>query len=184
MIIRQGASFDAQAIRLIVTDLDGIWTDGSIWVDDWGGEFKRFHVADGFAVSLGKRAGLRFAILSGRSAACVGHRATELGIEETVQGCGEKGEGFSSLCARLGVPERETLYMGDDFPDLPALARAGLAVTVPHAPERLKRLAHLVTETPAGHGALRETVEWLLRERGALEPLLDAWFSPAREKRT
>ncbi|MBP7867819.1 MAG: HAD hydrolase family protein [Acidobacteria bacterium] len=177
MRIRPGAHFDLNTVRLIVTDLDGVWTDGSIWFDDWGNEFKRFSAMDGFGIQLGRKAGLAFAILSGRCSACVVHRAAGLGIDDVVQGSGDKVADLDRICGRFGVKPDQTLYMGDDLPDAGAMARAGVSVTVPHAPEALRALAHAVTDAPAGDGALREMVEWVLAGQGRLDALVSSFLA-------
>lgn len=181
MRIRPGAVFDLNAVRLIVTDLDGVWTDGSIWFDDWGNEFKRFSAMDGFGVQLGRKAGLGFAILSGRRSACVVHRAAGLGIGDVVQGSADKVADLGRICGRFGVKPPETLYVGDDLPDAGALALAGVSVTVPHAPQVIRALAHATTDAPAGDGALRETVEWVLAGQGRLEALVASFLAAPGE---
>lgn len=166
---------DPARVRLIVTDADGIWTDGSIYMDDSGAEFKRFFVRDGLAVVLARRAGLKFAVLSARESTCMRLRAEALGVDLVSQGCGEKREGLRLIRQKFAVDPAETLYMGDDLPDLPALVDAGVAVTVPEAPPEVLCAADAVTELGGGRGAIREMVEWVLRSRGSWDEAKEAY---------
>src|SRR5262249_36618506 len=115
-------------IELLVLDVDGVLTDGVIVLDDHGVETKHFHVRDGSALALWQRSGRRAAILSGRQAAAVNHRAAELGITAVVQGAAEKRGPFQALVADLGLDPRRVCYMGDDLADLPVLAADGLGL--------------------------------------------------------
>src|SRR5437868_1999505 len=108
-------------IELLLTDVDGVLTDGIIVLDDHGAETKRFHVRDGLGFALWRKAGKRAAILSARSAPAVDHRAAELGIDPVIQGAAEKGTAFRALIAELGLDSRQVCYLGDDLPDLPVL---------------------------------------------------------------
>jgi YrbI family 3-deoxy-D-manno-octulosonate 8-phosphate phosphatase len=159
----------------VVTDVDGIWTAGEIYLDDDGREFKRFSAYDGLAVKLARQGGLRFAILSARSSRSVALRARHLGIDEVVQGSGDKGRDLADLLRRLDLAPAQVLYMGDDLTDLGALRLAGIRVTVPRAPAEVLAATDLVTERPGGEGAVRETVEWLLRAQGSWPGILAAY---------
>src|SRR5262249_59045860 len=116
-----------EPIELLVVDVDGVLTDGVIAVDDLGVETKHFHVRDGLAYALWHRAGKQAAILSGRRAAAVEHRAAELKIAHVLQGLDLKAEPFFALIAGLGLAPRQVCFVGDDLPDLPVLRAAGLA---------------------------------------------------------
>jgi len=169
---------DLSRIRLVVTDMDGVWTDGSIYLDDRGIECKRFSAYDGLAVRLATEAGLRIAVLSGRSSPVVALRASALGVERVIQNSADKGPDFLKLCQEMGVPPGETVYAGDDLPDLAPMALAGAAVAVPNAPEDVRRAADWLTDSPGGTGAIREIVEWLLRETGRWDDVLKR-YGPA-----
>ena len=171
-------TLDPAAIRLIVTDFDGIWTDGSIYLDDRGVELKRFSVYDGQGVAMGRRGGLKFAILSARNSPAVSLRAAQLGVEATVQGSRDKPGDLDAICRQLGVPLSATLYMGDDLTDLAPFRRAAIAVSVPNAPAEVRAAADRVTAAGGGAGAIREVVEWLLKEAGRWEAVLAEFQSP------
>src|SRR6185503_16453343 len=116
-----------RGLRLVVTDVDGVLTDGTVLLLADGGEAKAFHVRDGLAVVLAHRAGLRIAILSGRSSDAVTRRARELGIETVRQGVSDKGAGFAEILAAAGLASHQAAYIGDDVNDLPAMLQAGLS---------------------------------------------------------
>jgi len=158
---------DPQVIRLVVTDVDGIWTAGELFLDDQGREFKRFSAYDGLAVKLARQGGIRFAMLSARTSHAVTLRAQQLGIETVVQGSQDKARDLRAILRQLGLTAGQTLYLGDDLTDLPAFREAGIRVTVPHAPAEVRAAADLVTDRSGGDGAVRETVEWLLRIQGS-----------------
>lgn len=164
-MIIQGRPINPTGIRLLVSDLDGVWTDGSIFLDDRGIETKRFSVYDGAGVVRARKAGIRIAILTARRCRSVALRAQALGVDLTLQGSRDKGRDFLAICRQLGVSPEETLYMGDDHADLPAFALAAAAITVPNAPADIRAQADAITDTAGGSGALREVVDWLLSTR-------------------
>lgn len=173
-------SCDLSRIRLVVTDMDGVWTDGSIYLDDRGIEFKRFSAYDGLGVRLAAEAGLRIAILSGRASPVVALRAAALGVERVIQNSSDKGPDFLKLCQELGVAPNEAVYTGDDLPDLAPMALAGASVAVPNAAADVRRAADWLTDSPGGTGAIREIVEWLLREAGRWDEILARLGTGAR----
>jgi 3-deoxy-D-manno-octulosonate 8-phosphate phosphatase (KDO 8-P phosphatase) len=169
-------------IELLVVDVDGVLTDGVIALDDHGVETKHFHVRDGSALALWQKAGRRAAILSGRRAAAVEHRAAELGITRVIQGAAEKLAPFRALLAEQGLEARQVCYMGDDLADLPVLAVAGLAACPADAAEEVRAAAHLVARAPGGRGAVREVVEIILKHQGAWDALVARVRAPARDQ--
>jgi 3-deoxy-D-manno-octulosonate 8-phosphate phosphatase (KDO 8-P phosphatase) len=156
-------------IRLLVVDVDGVLTPGDI-IHGGGGpgaiELKRFHVRDGSGLVLWQRAGKVSAVITGRESLAVELRARELGIPVVMQGVADKGEAFRRLLADTGARAEEACFVGDDLPDLPCLREAGLAVAVADACPEARATAHYVTAAPGGHGAVRETVERVLRCQG------------------
>ncbi len=150
-------------IRLLVLDVDGVLTDGRIVYDSTGAETKAFSVADGQGIKYWTRAGHQAALLTGRDSPVVGRRAAELDIALVRTGAKDKLPAFEDLLDEAGCTAEEACAVGDDLPDLPVLARAGLAVAVPGAPEEVRRVAHYVTRAGGGAGAVREIVEHLLR---------------------
>jgi 3-deoxy-D-manno-octulosonate 8-phosphate phosphatase (KDO 8-P phosphatase) len=165
----------AGSIELLVLDVDGVLTDGVIAIDDAGVETKHFHVRDGGGIALWRRAGKRVAILSGRSAPCVDHRAAELGIHPVLQGVAEKGAAFRGLLEELGVEPGQVCAMGDDLADLPMLALAGLAACPADAAAEVLDAAHYVARAPGGKGAVRELVEVILGWQGAWDDLVSSY---------
>jgi 3-deoxy-D-manno-octulosonate 8-phosphate phosphatase (KDO 8-P phosphatase) len=160
----------ASRIRLLVLDVDGVLTDGGLFVSASGEEAKRFHVHDGLALVAARKAGLRIAILSSRASAAVTRRMTEVGVGEVHQGVTDKAGALDALRERLGLAVGEVAMMGDDLPDLPAMACAGLALAPANAAAEVKRAAHWVARRGGGDGAVREAVEMLLKSRRAWPP--------------
>jgi 3-deoxy-D-manno-octulosonate 8-phosphate phosphatase (KDO 8-P phosphatase) len=160
----------ASRIRLLVLDVDGVLTDGGLFVSASGEEAKRFHVHDGLALVAARKAGLQIAILSARASAAVTRRMTELGVGEVHQGVTDKAAALDALRERLGLAVGEVAMMGDDLPDLPAMACAGLALAPANAAAEVKRAAHWVARRGGGDGAVREAVEMLLKSRRAWPP--------------
>ena len=160
----------ASRIRLLVLDVDGVLTDGGLFVSASGEEAKRFHVHDGLALVAARKAGLQIAILSARASAAVTRRMTELGVGEVHQSVTDKAGALDALRERLGLAVGEVAMMGDDLPDLPAMAHAGLALAPANAAAEVKRAAHWVARRRGGDGAVREAVEMLLKSRRAWPP--------------
>ena len=157
----------ASRIRLLVLDVDGVLTDGGLFYGASGEETKRFHVHDGLALVAARKAGLQIAVLSSRASAAVTRRMTELGVSEVHQGVGDKGSALTALRERLGLKAAEVAVMGDDLPDLAAMAHAGLALAPANAVAEVKRAADWVARRRGGDGAVREAVEMLLKARRA-----------------
>ena len=168
----------ATRIELLLLDVDGVLTDGSVVYTDSGEELKRFHVRDGSGLKLWRAAGKRSAIISGRSSAAVERRASELGIAPVLQGCDDKLQAFEEVLAAVGLTADRVCAVGDDLADLPILKRAGLAIAVADACPEVQAAAHLTTITPGGRGAVREAVEWLLKLQGRWDALI-AGYRPA-----
>ena len=156
----------AKGIKLLVMDVDGILTDGRV-ICTVGGETQvAFDIQDGHGIKLALRAGLGLAIITGRESEVVTQRARELGIAELHQKALDKLVVFQELVARHRLTPSQVAYMGDDLLDLPLLLRAGLAITVPGAVDEVRGAAHYVTRRPGGRGAVRETIELLLKAQG------------------
>ena len=168
-----------RAIELLVLDVDGVMTDGLIVVDDRGVESKHFHVRDGSAITLWRLAGHRVAILSGRRAEVVDRRAAELGIAPVIQGSKDKLDALCELSGGLGVGLDRVCYMGDDLPDLPALAVAGLAACPSDALPEVRAACQLISEHGGGRGAVREVIEAILRSQGGWNELVGPLIAAA-----
>jgi len=171
-------------VQLVVCDVDGVLTDGSIVIDELGRELKFFSVLDGTGFALARLGGLRGAFLSGRKSKVVTHRARECQIDWVEQGVpsGGKAEAFTRLCRQAGVAESAAAYLGDDLIDLPVFARAGLAAAVSNAVPEVRRAAHLVTRTPGGRGAARELLERILRAQGKWRQVVSRYLEPHAAK--
>jgi 3-deoxy-D-manno-octulosonate 8-phosphate phosphatase (KDO 8-P phosphatase) len=153
----------AAAVRLMAFDVDGTLTDGGIHIGPEGEAFKRFSVRDGLGLVLLARAGIRVALVTGRSSAIVAARARELGVDTVLQGVADKADAMRALCGRFGIDPAQAGFMGDDWPDLPAMRAVGFAAAVPDAAPEVLRAAHWTARAPAGAGAARELAEHLLR---------------------
>ena len=161
-----------KAIELILLDVDGVLTDGSVIYADDGSELKRFHVRDGSGLKLWRAAGKRAAIVSGRKSDAVERRAAELGISPVLQGRDDKLAALAEVLAATGLRPEQVCAVGDDLPDVPVLRRCGLAIAVADACEELRAVATYVTAAPGGRGAVREAIEWLLKSSGRWNELV------------
>jgi 3-deoxy-D-manno-octulosonate 8-phosphate phosphatase (KDO 8-P phosphatase) len=160
-------------IDLLVLDVDGVLTDGSIIYGDDGVEVKAFHVRDGSALKLWQLAGKRSAVLTGRTSPVVQVRAAEAGITTVIQGAADKLDGLRRLLAEAPAPLERICYVGDDLPDLPVLRRVGLAVAAADACAEVVAEAQHVTRAPGGRGAVRETIELILRCQGHWQAVVE-----------
>jgi 3-deoxy-D-manno-octulosonate 8-phosphate phosphatase (KDO 8-P phosphatase) len=168
-------------VRLLLLDVDGVLTDGRITYTDAGQEVKAFHVRDGSGLKFWRHAGGRVAILSGRSSPAVARRAKELGIDPVVQGADEKLPALRRILTETGMSPDQVCAVGDDLPDLPILTRCGLAVAVADAAPEVRSVAHLVTSSPGGRGAVREAVEWLMRGQGTWDRVVSEFLAKDRD---
>jgi 3-deoxy-D-manno-octulosonate 8-phosphate phosphatase (KDO 8-P phosphatase) len=153
------------SIRLLVLDVDGVMTDGRLYIGPDGESQKCFHVRDGYGIRALKAAGIEVAVLSGRRSLALQRRCEELGISHLHQGVEDKAAEFSRLTSRLGLAARECAYVGDDAPDVPVLRQVGLAIAVADAHPLALAGAHRRTRLPGGAGAVREVCDWLLSAR-------------------
>jgi 3-deoxy-D-manno-octulosonate 8-phosphate phosphatase (KDO 8-P phosphatase) len=163
--VRDDVQQRARAVRLAVFDVDGVMTDGTLYIGADGEAFKAFNILDGHGVKMLQGAGIAVAIISGRSSRAVEHRAKELGIAHVFQGVADKVAQLEELAAKLGVPPEACSFMGDDLPDLAAMRRCGFACAVANAAEAVRQAAHYVTRAHGGRGAVREFCELVLEAR-------------------
>lgn len=159
-------------LKLILTDVDGVMTDGSIFVLPGGEEARVFNVKDGYGVILAHAAGIETGIITGRASSTVTERARTLGMSVVKQGSLDKIRLFEEILSEKSLSPEEVAYIGDDYPDLPILQRVGLSATPADAPMALKEAAFMIMENTGGRGALREFIESILRAREALVPTL------------
>jgi 3-deoxy-D-manno-octulosonate 8-phosphate phosphatase (KDO 8-P phosphatase) len=162
----------ARAVRLMVFDVDGILTDGRLFLTDSGEEMKAFHTLDGQGLKMLRESGVEIAILTARQSRVVARRAAELGITHVRQGAADKRAGFADILADCGLQAANAGYIGDDLVDLPVLTRCAFAASVPEAPEAIRSRVHYITSAAGGHGAAREVCEFILRAQGRFEQAL------------
>lgn len=165
-------------IELILADVDGVLTDGRVIFDNHGVETKAFHIHDGLGIKLWQRAGCRFGIVTGRSSHIVELRAGELGVEIIRQGVDKKLPEAQAILSDLGLKPQQLCYVGDDLPDLPVIKLAGLGVAVADAAEEVRSAADYITKAPGGQGALRETIEMILKAQRRWEGLIQPYQAP------
>ena len=167
----------AKKIRLLLMDVDGVLTDGRIWLLSWpdgtAQEIKGFSAYDGAGLKLARAGGLRTGVITGRESAAMARRAKEAEIEFVYQGRGEKLPAYLEILHEAKMKDEEVAYVGDDLPDLPVLSRVGLAFAVENAVPEVKRAAHYVTKAAGGNGAVREVVELLLKSQGKWAAVLN-----------
>jgi 3-deoxy-D-manno-octulosonate 8-phosphate phosphatase (KDO 8-P phosphatase) len=190
----------AQKIKLLLFDVDGVLTDGKIWLlpgsvgsqhpdkekhADAGGyaivgegivEGKGFHAHDGTAISLAKLGGIRTGLITKRISETVALRARDLRVDHVHQGISDKKAVFEEILQQEGLSADEAAYVGDDIIDLPVMRRCGLAIAVPNAREEVKDEAHIVTDHAGGDGALRDAIEYVLRAQGKLEQVVEQYL--------
>ena len=167
----------AKKIRLLLMDVDGVLTDGAIFLiatrDGKMSEMKAYSSLDGAGLRLAQRAGLRTGIITGRESPAVTARARELGMDYVEQDAFEKLPAYEKIRRASKLRHAEICFIGDDVTDLPVFGRVGLAVSVPNAHEEARARAHYVTRARGGYGAVREVVDLLLRAQGRYRKLLD-----------
>jgi 3-deoxy-D-manno-octulosonate 8-phosphate phosphatase (KDO 8-P phosphatase) len=151
--------------KLLILDVDGVLTDGRIIYDNLGNELKAFNVKDGLGLVLLKKLGFKIAIITGRKSEIVEKRSRELKIDFVYQSVRDKLEAFNDLKNKTGLSEEDTIYIGDDYPDLPIMLKVKYPITVPSAPDLLKEIAVYTTKKDGGEGAVREVVDIILDKK-------------------
>jgi 3-deoxy-D-manno-octulosonate 8-phosphate phosphatase (KDO 8-P phosphatase) len=193
----------ARKIKLLLFDVDGVMTDGSLWffpapagarqetqkkagkMADAGGyaissasviEAKGFNAHDGTGISLARLGGLKTGLITKRISDTVAIRARDLRLDHVHQGIANKVAVFEEILRQEKLSAEKGAYIGDDIIDLPVMRRCGFAIAVPNSRPEVLQAAHYITEHPGGHGALRDTVEFILRAQGKLEQVIDAYL--------
>ena len=156
----------ARGLRLAIFDVDGVLTDGTLYIGPQGEVMKAFNILDGHGLKMLQGAGIATAIISGRSSEAVAWRARELGIAHVAQGVADKVAEFGRMRASAGVEAAQCSFMGDDIPDLAVMRLCGLAASVPNGADSVRAAAHYVTRAHGGRGAVREFCEMVLAARG------------------
>jgi 3-deoxy-D-manno-octulosonate 8-phosphate phosphatase (KDO 8-P phosphatase) len=152
----------AAMIKLVIFDVDGVLTDGRLYFDDHGTEFKAFHSRDGLGMNMLQKTGIPIAIITGRTSQVVLHRMKNLGVKHIFQGQLEKIHAFNELLTQFSLPAEQVAYVGDDLIDLPVMKACGLAVATADAHSLVKKHAHWCTHQPGGRGAARDVCELLI----------------------
>ncbi|MCE5341666.1 MAG: HAD hydrolase family protein [Planctomycetaceae bacterium] len=167
---------DLKQIKLLAMDVDGVLTDGTITICSDGSESKSFHLLDGHGIKMWQRAGLKTAMISGRQSAVTQKRAEELKIEYVYQPCQQKLLCFEKLLADTGLEAKNIAYIGDDLLDIPIVKRAGFGVAVANGVDELKSYAHYITSRTGGSGAVREVIEYILKNTGQWDALMERYL--------
>ena len=157
------------AIEMVIFDVDGVLTDGTTIVDSEGREALRFDVQDGYGMFRGYRAGLTYAIITGRSIKAVEHRARDLRIERLYLGQKIKQEAFADLVEKSGIDTSAMAYVGDDLNDIKVMEQVGVSCAVANARPEVKEIADVVTDARGGYGAVREFLEMIIAARGGVD---------------
>ena len=165
-------------IQLLAMDVDGVLTDGSLYFAASGDELKAFSILDGQGLRLIQKQGLGTAFITGRSSPLTETRARNLDIGYLIQGRTDKLTALRELSERTGIPLEAIAYVGDDLPDLAAIEKAGVGISVPNGCTAVRESADWCTTAPGGRGAIREVCEWLLECRGVLDQLVDGYRAP------
>lgn len=166
----------AQAIRLLVTDIDGVMTDGTLYFSNQGDEIKGFSVADGLGVKMLQSQGIEVAIITGRRSELLIRRAENLGIRHLIQGRDDKFQALSELLPSLGIEPQQTAYIGDDLQDLAAIRGVGLGMTVANGHSFVAEHADWQSQAAGGQGAFREAAEFILQAQGKLQAILESYL--------
>ena len=162
----------ARLVRLLLLDVDGVLTDGSVSLPGAGPEAKSFFIRDGLGIVWAHRAGLSVGLLSGRASDATSRRAAELGISLLIQGHNDKAAAYTQIVTSRQVRDEQVAYMGDDLLDLPVLSRVGLATSPADAVDDVRTRVHWVSRYPGGRGAVRELIELVLRAQGEWDALV------------
>ena len=166
----------AAAIELVIFDVDGVLTDGSLFYGDDGQEYKAFHSRDGHGMKMLQETGVRIGIITGRQSRVVEHRMRNLGVTHVYQGQLDKLPAFEELTGKLGIDHGRVAYVGDDVVDLPIMRRVGLAVAVQDAHHLVRQHAHWQTPHGGGRGAARDVCELIMEAQGRLDTMLGRYL--------
>ena len=165
----------AKKIKLLILDVDGVLTDGKLFFDEQGKEYKSFNARDGLGIKLLQKAGIRVAVISGRSSRPVALRMEMLGIDLVYLGQTDKGYAFREIIAKVGCTPEQAAHVGDDLIDLPVLLQVGLAIAVQDANTQILPYVDWQTQLPGGHGAVREVCDYLLQIQGKMVELIETF---------
>jgi len=171
----------ARALRLLLFDVDGVLTDGTVEISSDGPESKRFGIRDGLALKWAQREGFEIGLVSGRASEATTRRAAELGIRIVVQGVGDKRVAFDEVLRAAGVVPEHAAFMGDDLVDLPAMAAAGVSAAPADAVSEVLASVDWISRHPGGRGAVREFIEFVLKAQGRWTSVLDGYRASSHQ---
>ena len=157
---------------MIISDIDGVWTDGSFYKGTDGQEFKKFNINDGVGVAMAKAAGYKIALISGRYSPATEYRAKELNIEDVYNGGLNKIIAYEELKIKYNLIDSEIAYVGDDLIDIPVMEKVGAPIAVANAIISVKKISTYITKTSGGYGAFRESVSWIIDQQGRTNDIL------------
>ena len=166
----------AKKLKLLILDVDGVLTDGRLFFDTEGNEYKSFHARDGHGIKLLRQTGVEVAVISGRKSKSVALRMKNLGIEYVYQGHENKIAAFNELLEKTGISPEQAAHVGDDLLDLPIMIRVGLAIAVNDANFAVKQHENWCTDLPGGQGAVREVCDFIMQAQGHFDDVLNAYL--------
>jgi 3-deoxy-D-manno-octulosonate 8-phosphate phosphatase (KDO 8-P phosphatase) len=167
---------DLTTIKMLVLDVDGVLTEGSLVLHDDGTESKVFNTLDGHGLRMWRQAGLKVAFLSGRPSEPTNRRAEQLGVDYCLTDCYDKLPRLKEIMEKEKLAAENIAYIGDDLPDLPVITFVGFGVAVANAAKEVKENADYITQKPGGSGAVREVIEYILKANNRWQPLLDRYL--------
>lgn len=166
----------AKQVKLLILDVDGVLTDGRLFFDIDGNEYKSFHARDGHGIKLLRQTGVEVAVISGRNSAIVERRMKNLGIELVYQGHEDKRSAYNEIIKKTGLTTYQTAHVGDDVLDLPIMLQAGFSIAVNDANFAVKKYADWCTSSAGGQGAVREVCDFIMQAQGNFETVLSAYL--------
>ena len=166
----------AKKLKLLILDVDGVLTDGKLFFDQEGNEYKCFHARDGHGINLLRQTGVEIAVISGRKSKTVELRMKNLGIQLIYQGHEHKLQAFNEIIEKLSISPDQAAHIGDDLLDLPIMTRVGLAIAVSDANFAVKQRAHWCTTELGGQGAAREACDLIMQAQGTYEAILNNYL--------
>lgn len=165
-----------KSLKLLILDVDGVLTDGRLFFDHQGNEYKCFHARDGHGMKLLRQTGVEIAVISGRKSSSVALRMQNLGIDHVYQGHENKRAAFREILDNLQLTPAQVAHMGDDLLDLPIMTQVGFAIAVQDANFAVKKHADWCTQTAGGHGAVREICDLIMQVQGNFEKVLQSYL--------
>jgi len=166
-------NYELKKIKMLISDVDGVWTDGSFFKGTNGIELKKFTVFDGVGMAMARAAGLKIALISGRYSDATKYRAEELKIEDVYNGTLNKIPAYEALKKKYNLENSEIAYVGDDLIDIPVMNLVGFPIAVANAVKEVKDIAIYTTKVSGGDGAFREAVDWIIEKEDMKEVVLD-----------